>query len=287
MRRAWPLLFLFAATAGLGCEITSDGSTGDPPTEPTPGELGDGERLRDVVQPAEWYDPSNQDSVDCAIPQDRHVEITGQVIVAMDRFDETSEGAVGNIYVEDLYADDETPAPFSGITVFDPAFTPPDLRLFEGDVVDTVGNFQEFPGPTSGPFNFCASLPEIGGTMTFRFDHGPAIPRTIVPMNGGPSRFDEILGYPKARQWLGMLVRIEGVTIAGAPSKDPSGRYTAMIDMGSVAAEDAIEISNELFDLENEGPPLADGTTFSAVTGVITFFYGFKLAPRSIDDFEM
>ncbi|MBK6516856.1 MAG: hypothetical protein IPM79_21540 [Polyangiaceae bacterium] len=281
------MLSFVAATAALGCEITSDGSTGDPPTEPTPGELGDGARLRDIIKPAEWFDPGNQESVDCAIPLDQHVEVTGQVIVAIDRFDETSEGAVGNIYIQDLYGDDEEPLPFSGVTVFDPAFTPPDLRLFEGDVVDTVGNFMEFPGPTSGPFNFCASLPEIGGTMTFRFDHGPAQPITVVNENGGPTRFSNVLGYENARQWLGMLVRIEGVAISGPPDKDPSGRYTATINMGSVAFEDSIAISNELFDLENEGPELADGTTFSAVTGVITFFYGFKLAPRSIDDFEM
>ncbi|NUP08989.1 MAG: hypothetical protein HOW73_23310 [Polyangiaceae bacterium] len=287
MRFAWPLLFLASLACAAGCEITSDGSSGDPQTDPTPGELGDGSRLYEVIQPASWYNPEDIESAACEVPSDHHVNVTGQVIVAIDRYDETGEGALGNIYIEDLFADDETPKPFSGVTVFGPAFTPPDLRLFNGDVVDTVGNLQEFLGPGAGKFGSCKTLPEIGGTMTFRFDHGPIEPVTVVPMNGGAARWENILGYENARQWMGMLVRIEGVIVQGTPS-NAGGRYNVGIDMGGgISAEDAIKLSNELFDLEHEGPELADGTQFNAVTGVITYFYGFKLAPRSIEDFEM
>jgi hypothetical protein len=49
---------------------------------------------------------------------------------------------------------------------------------------------------------------------------------------------------------------------------------------------DVPSISNELFDLKALGPPLAKDVTFKAVTGIITYFYGFKIAPRSADDFE-
>lgn len=278
----------FFSLGASGCDITSDGSSGDPRTEPTPGELGDGNRLREVIQPATWYTPGNMESVGCEVPSDHHVSVTGQVIVALDRFDETGEGAQGNIYIQDLYADSETPEPFSGVTVFNPAFTPPDLRLFAGDVVDTFGNLQEFLGPGSGKFGDCKTLPEIGGTMSYRFDHGPIEPITIVPKNGGAGRWEQILGYENARQWLGMLVRIEGVIIAGAPKKDPSGRYTAALNMGGgISAEDSLSLSNELFDLENEGPELENGKIFEAVTGVVTYFYGFKIAPRSAEDFEL
>lgn len=288
MHRAWPFLYFGASIAIIaGCEITSDGSTGDPRTEPTPGELGDGVRLSEVIAPASWYEPGNMESVGCDIPADRQVSATGQVIVAIDRFDETGRGASGNIYIQDLTRG-EDPPPFSGVTVFAPAFTPPDLRLFEGDVVDTAGNLMEFKGPVSGAFGDCKTLPEIGGTMTFRFDNGPVPPVTVVPMNGGNARWEKLLGYENARQWMGMLVRIEGAIILGTPTTDPSGRYTAGIDMGGgIAAGDAIKLSNELFDLKNQGPELAAGTQFSAITGVITYFYGFKLAPRSIEDFEM
>ncbi len=268
--------------------MTSDGSTGDPVSEPRADLLGDGNRLSEVVTPATWYEPGNIESANCKSPSDRQVKVTGQVIVAIDRFDETGDGAQGNIYVQDLPVGGEEPKPHSGITVFAPSFTPPDLRLFDGDVVDTFGNLMEFLGPSSGYFGDCKTLPEIGGTMSFRFDHGPIDPITVVPLNGGNARWDDVRGYEAARQWMGMLVRFEGVIIAGEPNTDASGRVTATIDMGGgISAEDSIKISNELMDLSNNGPELADGTTFQSVTGVLTYFYGFKIAPRSIDDFEM
>ena len=46
------------------------------------------------------------------------------------------------------------------------------------------------------------------------------------------------------------------------------------------------KISNELYDLLNEGPALAQGVKLKSVTGIVTYFYGFKIAPRSPDDFE-
>lgn len=282
-------LALLAATGALvACDITSDGSTGDPQSEPTANELGDGSRLREVIPPAEWYEPGNMESVGCKAPSTHQVQVTGQVIVAVDRFDETGDGALGNMYIEDLYEGDAEPQPFSGVTVFAPSFTPPDLRLFEGDVVDTFGNLQEFIGPSSGAFGDCKTLPEIGGTMSFRFDHGPVEPLTIVQLNGGNARWEPVIGYAKARQFMGMLVRIEGVIIAGDPKDDGKGRLTATINMGGgISAEDSIKLSNELFDLANKGPELADGVQFQAVTGILTYFYGFKLAPRSLADFEM
>lgn len=278
-------LVLLSALAG--CEITSDGSTGDPQTEPVANELGNGVRLRDTIGAADWYDASNMESAGCKQPSDRPINATGQVIVAIDRFDETGDGALGNIYIQDLYEGDEEPAPFSGVTVFAPAFTPPDLRLFEGDVVDTFGNLMEFIGPGSSPFGECKTLPEIGGTMSFRFDHGPIEPLTIVNKNGGTARWEGVTGYQNARQYMGMLVRIEGVNISGELDDDGKGRVTALIDMGGgISAVDSIKISNELFDLANDGPEITDGTQFQAVTGVLTYFFGFKIAPRSIDDFE-
>ena len=287
-RHALSLLPLLLVSTLAGCEITSDGSTGDPPSEPVANELGNGVRLRDVITAADWYDASNMESAGCGQPSDRPVNATGQVIVAIDRYDETGDGALGNIYIEDLYEGDEQPPAFSGVTVFAPAFTPPDLRLFEGDVVDTFGNLMEFIGPSSSPFGECKTLPEIGGTMSFRFDHGPIEPLTIVSKNGGSARWDGVRGYENARQYMGMLVRIEGVNISGELDDDGKGRVTATIDMGGgISAVDVIKISNELFDLANDGPEIIDGSQFQAVTGVLTYFYGFKIAPRSIDDFEL
>jgi hypothetical protein len=278
---ALPLIF------GLACNVTSDGGVGDPPSEPEADPLGSGLRVSDLVKEATWFEPDNLESTGCAYPGSRTANLTGQVIVAIDRYDETGDGARGNIYVEDVLDPDEDVVPFSGMTVFGPAFTPPDLRVFEGDVMDTFGVFVEFPGPSSGPFSYCATLPEIGGTMVFRFERSePVRPFTVVRGDGDNSRWDPVKGYPNARQWLGMLVRFENVVVA--TPEESGGRYAVPINMGGgLAGDDVVKISNELFDLKNDGPELSDGTQLKAVTGVITYFYGFKIAPRSIDDFEL
>lgn len=276
-----------ALLAASACNVTSDGSTGDPPSDPDPDVLGSGARVSEVVGPATWFDADKMGTSGCAVPLDRQVRLTGQIIVAVDRYDETNDGAFGNIYVQDVTDPAAGPVPYSGITVFAPSFTPPDLRVFEGDVVDTFGNLIEFLGPNSDGFGGCRTLPEIGGAMSLRFDAAPATPATIVSAGADSSRWEPLKGYENARQWIGMLVRVEGVTLASAGTRDNRGRYTADLDVGGgISGDDVVKISNELFDLETEGPALTQGAQFGAVTGVLTYFYGFKIAPRSAADFE-
>jgi len=266
------------------CGGTADGGEGDLPSEPRADRYGDGARLVEVLGPATWFNAENTESVDCEIPNDRPIQVTGQTIIAIDKFDETGTGSLGNIYVQDSNLN---PVAYSGITVFDPSFTPPDLRLTPGDVVDTLGAMQEFPGPNSATFGLCKTLPEIGGTMAFRYENGPRVPLTVVAAGGGPGRWTPLTNYQDARQYLGMLVRVEDVTIDGDPYAS-NGRYTADIAVGGgVPFEDVPEISNELFDLERDGPPVSDGAHFTAVTGVLTYFFSFRIAPRSADDFEL
>jgi len=270
---AWWLV----GAAALGCSGTGGGGTGDPPAKPHPTELGDGSKISELVGPAKWENPAQDMSQKCSKPSDRNVYVTGATVTAIDRFDETTDGSsIGNYYAEDTNVD---PAQYSGVEVYSPGFSPPDLRLSEGDVVDMLGVLQEFPGPASaGLFPYCRTLPEFGGTLSFRFDTGVVQAKTI-PLS-------DLTSYDTARKWLGMLVRIEAVAIAGVapPSK---GRYTADINVGAgVQAGDVPQISNELYDLEQMGPALAAGTSFKAVTGIVTYFYKFHIAPRSPADFE-
>jgi hypothetical protein len=278
-RGSWPAVAVPSiALAGailLGCSGTGDGGTGDPASSPHPDKLGNGALLSEVLGPATWLNEDDQFSDNCAPPLDHNVHVTGLTIVAIDKFDETGKGANGNYYVQDTVVD---PPAFSGITVFAPSFSPPDLRLAPGDVTDASGILQEFLGPSVGRFGYCKTLPEIGGTMTFRFEAGPLTPKTIP--------IEDLKSYPTARQWLGMLIRIESVRVANPPTNS-SGRYTADLDVGGgITQVNVPKISNELYDIEAEGPPLNQGMTFSALSGVLTYFYGFKITPRSPDDFE-
>jgi hypothetical protein len=287
-RREWIALASAALSAGsLGCSGTGDGGTGDPRSEPRADLYGDGARLSEINGDATWYDENDVGSVSCKKPADRRVYLTGQVIVALDRYDETGEGATGNIYVQDARAPGEVAQPYSGMTVFGPAFTPPNLRLFEGDVVDTFGTFLEFLGPTSGPFGNCKTLPEVTGTMSFRFEGALAEPHLLVPGDGGNARWEPLKSYQAARPWMGMLVKIENVTAARAPFES-NGRYSVDLDVGGgILQSDIPRISNELYDIKTRGPEIVQGTQFRSVTGVLTYFYGFKIAPRSPDDFEL
>ena len=291
---------LLLGLVGSGCSGTSDGGTGDPIHKPTPSELGSGERVSDVVGEATWLDPKNMNSDNCAIPADTGVNLTGQVIVAVDTYDETNAGQTGNIYVEDVPEPGAAAVPYSGLTVFSPAFTPPDLRVFEGDVLDTFGTISEFPGPSTFIFGGCKTLPEATGTLSFRFENGYHEPVTIVSAGTDPARFDPIKSYAQSRQWIGMLVRIEGVSIVNAPycsgcpnndcaqcPADWQDRMTVDIDVGGgIGADDVVTISNELFDLRKEGPPIVAPKQFKSVTGVFTYFKTFHIAPRSAADFE-
>lgn len=255
-----------------GCGVAGEG---DAHLDPIADVHGSGNRLHQLLGPATWLDPADTESLSCASPADRSVYASGLSVIAIDRFDETGDGSLGNYYVEDAYAD---PPPYSGVTVFEPSFSPPDLRLAQNDVVDANGVLQEFLGPTSGRFGKCKTLPEIGGTLTFRIDGGPAVPK-VIPVT-------DLKAYETARPWLGMLVTLENVVIAKDPSSS-GGRYSADLNVGGgIEQADIPRISNELYDLESEGPPLAKDATFSRVTGIVTYFYGFKLAPRSPADFE-
>ncbi|MFO0591801.1 MAG: hypothetical protein U0441_29910 [Polyangiaceae bacterium] len=277
------LLPLLAAVPLLAACNNFQGG-GDTPSKPTKSVLGNGDRISDVMGPATWFDAKNGMSVNCASPAEEDVYVTGVSIMAVDRFDEVADGALGNVYVQDTK---DNPGEFEGMTVFDPGYSPPDLRVARGDVLDILGVYSEFMGPTSGLFGKCKSLPEISGTATFRFE-GSTTPAKKIALA-------DIYGYAKARRYLGMLVTIENVTIGADPVSSNSalptgGRYTtdldhSNIDTTGVDVGDYPKISNELYDVLNDGPVLAKGDKFKSITGIITYFYGFKIAPRSPEDF--
>ena len=73
--------------------------------------------------------------------------------------------------------------PYSGITIFDPSFRPPDLRRAANEVVDVSGTLGELIGPSVGHFACCRTLPEIAGTLSFRFEGRVALDPVVVQAN--------------------------------------------------------------------------------------------------------
>ncbi len=274
------LLLLLA----IGCGPGGDGSSGDPRAEPKADPYGTGQRLSDVlgqryqaITSAEdsWLEPSNSESIGCKrIPLDQETQITGVTLLMEDTFDETGEGAIGNYYVQDT----GTNAPNSGITVFQPGFSPPDLRVVTGDVLDIFGLITEFDGPGSSKFGYCRTLPEMSGSVQLRFE-GAVVEPAVIPV-------EDTATYVAARQWIGMLVRLENVELSETPFKSATGRYNIRFNAGMVSDdEDIPNISNELMDLEAVLPlQTMPGTVLSSVTGVMTYFYGVHIAPRTPED---
>lgn len=259
-----------------GCSGTSDGGEGDKPALPAVNPYGTGSRIHELIGPATWENLDDRESLHCVMPQDRYVSVSGASVTAIDRYDETHDGGVGNIYVQDTLA---TPVQYSGVTVYNPSFTPPDMRLVEGDVVDLYGTLSEFYSLSSGPFSFCHSLPEIGGTMAFRFDDGGVAPVVLESAN-------ELAGYANMRRYLGMLVTIPNVELRRIPAEeDPSGRYAIDMEVGNeVWAEDVPSISNEMFDLYTETRDMQEGQVLQSVTGIVTWFFDTSISPRRASD---
>jgi hypothetical protein len=256
------VLALWGLSSALGC---SDGGRGDSVPSRLADIAGDGERL------AKLNDPANPRP-----PEGRDLSVTGVTVIAVDGYDETRDGSSsGNLYAQDL---DGTPAPYSGITVFGPSFSPPALRVAPGDVVDAFGRYVEFPGPSSSPFNPGETLPElVGPTLSLRFEGDLPAPLVID--------VKELANYATGRRYIGMLVRVEGVTLSDDPFTSSSGRYSVSFDVGPGVELRAIpKLSNALFDLAASGKPLARGARFASITGVVQYFYNFSIAPRSAED---
>ena len=256
-----------------------DGGDGDQPSKPAANQLGTCGRLAKTIKPATWLDPEDNFSDSCsAIPPDRTVCLSGLTVVAIDTFDETGDGkSSGNYYVADTSTD---PKPYSGVTLYRPSFSPPDLRLAEGDVVDFLGTFMEFNGPSTFKFGYCRTLPELSGALTFRFDNNQELKAKEIPI-------EDLKSYETARPYLGTLVKIVNVTLDNNGASGSGGRFSSGLAVGAIAdVADVPRVTNELFDMKGLGPAMPPGATFTSITGVVTYFGGFHISPRSAADFE-
>ncbi len=252
----------------LGLLAACSSPSGDPDSHPMNTTLGNGLRISDVENPSL---PNHASLYGTAAGAD--VNITGTVVTWYDEFDETMDGkSLGTLYVQDLRPQ-TPPVPYSGIGVFAPAYIPADLRAVAGDVLDFDGLYQEQASIGTAIFDVPDVLPQLSKPgAAFQYEYMPPEPAVLA----NP---DDLDAYDTGRQWLGMLVTINNLKIPDGGQIDTSNRVTYSPEP-TVANSNSI--SNELYDLKVNDYP--EGTTFSSVTGIVTWFYSYHVAPRSCAD---
>ena len=206
------------------------------------------------------------------------VAVSGAVVIAVDRFDETQNGrSIGTIYVQDLGSKE----PYSGISLYNPSFIPGNLRVGPGDALDLRGQFQE---NQDIPLKFApgAFLVQLANAVgTFRFDANEPDPVEID--------IKDLETYETGSKWLNMLVTVKNVTVNGKPFGSGGRRsynLAAPIETEQRGCDPPFPkvptLVNSLADLEPL--QLAEGATVKSITGVVTFFCNLQIAPRSVKD---
>jgi hypothetical protein len=263
-------LFLVLPSLVVACSTLSE----DPPAPLQPSALGTGARIADVQNP----DSANYKAAIANPTAGSEVDISSAVVSWIDTFDETRDGkSVGTVYIQDV----GSTAPYAGISVYEASLVPASLRLLPGDVLDFVGPYQELTAVGSAMFA-PDTLPQLNkpvGTFDYEF-------QTPNPVTIQLSDIDQ-QNYATGRKWEGMLVTVEDITVAGPapPPGMPATRVTYLMGQGDAAIDnEAAEISNELYNLTNNDFPA--GTHFKSVTGIVTWFYSYHIAPRSAADLQ-
>ena len=264
MRRPFRAIMVVTGGALIAAACSEDGGGTDPPLPITSNAFGEGRSIASLLDPDLGRIPKENDNV----------QVTGVRVVHVDAFDETGGGQVGNVYLQDASL---PPGPNRAVLAFDPVYSPPSYRAIERDVVDAEGPFQLFPRGDA-----VRLLPEIvSAKLVARFDAvgGPLQP-VEVPLG-------DFTSFETGKKWLSTLVTVTNVRVLTL-SLPKTGRASIQLDAGvGLEPINLPTINNELFDLGNAGLPIAEGQTIRRVTGLVTLFRNFSIAPRSAADIEL
>jgi hypothetical protein len=241
----------------------------DPAAPYTPNALGPGLRIAQVQNPASpQYAPNT------------NVQVSSVVVSWVDTYDETKDGkSIGTVYIQDVGSQ----APFSGLSMFKSSYVPADIRLLPGDVMNVAGEYAESVSVGSASFPAPETLPQFNEPVaTFQYDFTSPVP-AVVPLADLDMHLD-LSNYAAGRKWENMLVTVNDVIIAGGETDTTGLRVSYLLGSGDGGAIDlnACAISNELYGLGKSDYPA--GTHFSSVTGIVTWFYTYQIAPRSAAD---
>jgi hypothetical protein len=222
----------------------------DPPASTRPGGGDDGELSIVVLQT-----PSDPDYPGV----DSRVLVRNVVVTAVDNYDEDGEGRIGNVWVAEPAG-----GAWSGIQLFNPVVIPSRARLVPGDIVEATGTLDEFVllNADGTPMDRDGTLTELGSASVQKTGETFAPEPTIVPES-------DLANLASAEQWEDCLVRIEYVRLTGG--------YDSY---GEAATEGGNSIANDLYEI----PGAAPGMTIRSLTGIVTYFFGFKIMPRGPED---
>ena len=261
-----------AASSRDGGSPPVDSSGIDAASSPDAGLMG--------LRIAQVQDPSSPDHDPGQYPT-----IASAVVTWLDTFDETGDGkSVGLLYVQDPGSQ----APYAGISIYENRFGPGGHMATPGDVAVgiTAGQYLESPNVGTALFAPGTFLPQLLQPLgTYHSTTTVPAPVTLAvadleEASAGSSNPDG--NFANGRKWIGMLATIHDVTVG--PGVVAGGRVSYLIISGggANAMSAAPSIDNELYDLAATDFPA--GTTFTSVTGIVTWFFSFHIAPRSKAD---
>ncbi|HEX8791038.1 MAG TPA: hypothetical protein VF765_08790 [Polyangiaceae bacterium] len=250
-------------------------------------DAGTGLTLAEIQKPgAPNYHPCPSTNTNCDTQT-----VSNTVVVWLDKFDETRDGkSAGTLYIRDL----GTNHVYGGIGIYEPNFVPASLDPLPGDVLDFAGPYQEATSIGKAVFNPHTFLPQLYKPVgTFRYEFASDFPTTwTAPQSIQLSDLNENTkatdgNFDHARQYLQMLVTVNDVYVGPGTSAPGGSGARVTYPLGTCAANSCFttsgpQISNELFDLRSTDYP--QGTHLKSVTGIVTWFYSFHIAPRTRDD---
>jgi hypothetical protein len=209
--------------------------------------------------------------------------IASAVVTWLDTFDETGDGkSVGLLYIQDPGSQ----APYAGISVFANRFGPLSHTATPGDVAVEIsmGQYLESANDATATFDPGTFLPGLLDSLgTYRSTTAVPNPVTLTVSDLDEASATGTLdgNFASGRKWIGMLATINDVTVG--PGTAAGGRVTYIMTSGGTAKlGSSPSIDNELYDLAATDFPA--GTHFTSVTGIMTWFYAFHIAPRSAAD---
>ena len=265
-----------------------------PQDEPAGTDAGGGLTIAEVQNPkSPDYHPCASTSTTCNTQT-----ITNAVVTWLDKFDETRDGkSAGTLYIRDVGPNHV----YGGIGIYEPNFVPASLDPLPGDVLDFAGPYQEANSIGSAVFNPHTFLPQLYKPVgTFRYEFAADFPTTwTTPQTVQLSDLNENSGtngattdgnFAHARQYMQMLVTVNDVYVSKGSSASGGQGFRVTYPLGTCAdvtsktcfPTSGAQISNELFDLQSTD--YQAGAHFASVTGIVTWFYSFHIAPRTKAD---